>query len=188
MHWISYCRKARKGLFSNKYQLPCEIRFDSNVNGLFGQVLSILCVCICVCVCIYVCVCVCIYIYVCVCDSSGVISTLRTKNHEPCWQPAASAARNKTRNKCFMKQTYTSLPYFLVNQFAASSCFQSLRFFLHTLKKKKISHSNFKIGKYQTSPSYWCHRDFGARHWLARSIHIYLDNRSKKKKEKRGNK
>lgn len=36
------------------------------------------------------------------------------QNHEPCWQPAASAARNKTRNKCFMKQTYTSLPYFLV--------------------------------------------------------------------------
>lgn len=139
--------------------------------------LSILCVCICVCIC------------VCVCDSSGVISTLRTKNHEPCWQPAASAARNKTRNKCFMKQTYTSLPYFLVNQFAASSCFQSLRFFCTLFKKeKKISHSNFKIGKYQTSPSYWCHRDFRARHWLARSIHIYLENHDDRSKKKRNRK
>lgn len=59
--------KARKLIFFflNKYQLPCEIRFNSNVNGLFGQVLSILCV------------------YLCVCDSSGVISTLRTKTTSP---------------------------------------------------------------------------------------------------------
>lgn len=79
--------------FLNKCQLPCEIRLNSNINGLFGQVLSILCVCVRL--------------------QWRYIST-EDQNHEPCWQPAASAARNKTRNKCFMKQTYTSLPYFLV--------------------------------------------------------------------------
>lgn len=42
----------RNAFFLNKYQLPCEIRFNSNVNGLFGQVLSILSVYICVCVCV----------------------------------------------------------------------------------------------------------------------------------------
>lgn len=46
-------------IFSNKYQLPCEIRFNSNINGLFSQVLSILC------------------------DSSGIISALRTKTTSP---------------------------------------------------------------------------------------------------------
>lgn len=109
---ILYERKKRP--FSNKYQLPCEIRFDSNVNGLFGQVLSILCV------------------YTCVWLQWRYIYT-EDQNHEPCWQPAASAARNKTRNKCFMKQTYTSLPYFLVTSLlpaAASNRLVFLHFFL----------------------------------------------------------
>lgn len=91
---ILYESKKRNAFFIlNKCQLPCEIRLNSNINGLFGQVLSILCVCVRL--------------------QWRYIST-EDQNHEPCWQPAASAARNKTRNKCFMKQTYTSLPYFLV--------------------------------------------------------------------------
>lgn len=91
---ILYESKKRNAFFFlNKCQLPCEIRLNSNINGLFGQVLSILCVCVRL--------------------QWRYIST-EDQNHEPCWQPAASAARNKTRNKCFMKQTYTSLPYFLV--------------------------------------------------------------------------
>lgn len=65
------------------------------------------------------------------------------QNHEPSWRRATSAARNKTRNKCFMKQTYTSLPYFFGCQFAASSCIQSpqfLHFFLflkHTQERTR---------------------------------------------------
>lgn len=50
------------------------------------------------------------------------------QNHEPCWQPAASAARNKTRNKCFMKQTYTSLPYFSVTSLLPAAASNHLGF------------------------------------------------------------
>ena len=50
---------------------------------------------------------------------------------QPCWQPAASAARNKTRNKCFMKQTYTRLPYFLVTSLLPAAASKHLGLFVH---------------------------------------------------------
>lgn len=134
MHSVSYCMKARKEMlfffFFNKCQLPCEIRLNSNINGLFGQVLSIL--------------------------QWRYIST-EDQNHEPCWQPAASAARNKTRNKCFMKQTYTSIPYFLVTSLlpAAESnhhsvffvCFLVVVFALFPLQLQHILESRTVILK-----------------------------------------
>lgn len=154
-------------LFSNKYQLPGEIRFSSNENGLFGQVLSILRVCACVCVWLQ-------WRYI---DAED-------QNHEPCWQPAASAARNKTRNKCFMKQTYTSLPYFLVTSFAASSCIQSPRF-LHFFP----SPPTLLTSKYQTSPPHWCHRTISDRNTEKKMIQIYFEkhvNKSQKWKINKG--
>lgn len=108
---------------SNEYQLPCEIRFNSSVNGLFGQVLSILRVC------------VALYLH---------------QNHEPCWQPAASAAWNKTRSKCFMKQTYTSLPDFLVTSLLPAAASNPLGVALFLLLWHLYSHS--LNCKYQTSP------------------------------------
>lgn len=96
--------KARKMHFC-KTNTNCLVRFDSNVNGLFGQVLSILCV----------------YVGLQWCYTED-------QNHEPCWQPAVSAARNKTRNKCFMKQTYTSLPYFLVTSLLPAAASKHLGF------------------------------------------------------------
>ena len=178
MHWISYCRKARKGLFSNKYQLPCEIRFDSNVNGLFGQVLSILCVYICVCICVCV-------------TPVALYLHWGPKTTSPAGsQPQVLLEIKQEISALWNKHTQVSHIFWLTSLLPAAAS-NHFGFFAHFLKKKKkISHSNFKIGKYQTSPSYWCHRDFRARHWLARSIHIYLenhDNRSKKKKKERKN-
>lgn len=100
--------KQEKCFFLSPTNTNCLVRFDSNVNGLFGQVLSILSLFLsgCVCVCVY----------------TG------DSNHEPCWQPAASAARNKTRNKCFMKQTYTRLPDFLVTSLPPAAASMHLIF------------------------------------------------------------
>lgn len=146
--------------FSNKYQLPWKIRFNSNVNGLFGQVLSILCVCLWGC-------------YICTED----------QNHEPCWQPAASAARNKTRNKCFMKQTYTSLPYFLVTSLLPAAESNHFTFCTFSFNSTHIVISISDL------PSDWSHRtistcDSGLRRRCRICLVNHVNSSQKKKKTK----
>lgn len=65
MRWISNCIKCTK---SNEYQVPRVIRFNSNVNGCLAK---------------------------CFCFTCVWCSLLWGPNHEPCWQPAASAAEIK---------------------------------------------------------------------------------------------
>lgn len=160
--------KKRKDevFFSNKYQLPCEIRFDSNVNALFGQVLSILCMCVCVWL---------QWRYICSED----------QNHEPCWQLATSAARNKTRNKCFMnKHTQVShifwLPVCCQQLRPITSAFCTFSFYSNTFlkKKKKISHSNFRLEKNKSDLPLILvpQKDFGLWPWPVRMVQMYSVN------------
>lgn len=112
MHWISYCMKARKLLLFFLKQIPTALWDQIQLQCkwlVWPSVIHSVCV------------------FVCVWLQWRYIYT-EDQNHEPCWQPAASAARNKTRNKCFMKQTYTSLPYFSVTSLLPAAASNHLGF------------------------------------------------------------